>query len=67
MTTAIDIHRHLAGQVRCRDCEFREEATGDPQSPTVQAIIAHGAMHAVAEGHHVHEHIEDDRDIEPHN
>jgi hypothetical protein len=63
--TAIQIHRHLTGQVTCHDCGFHEESTADPQSPTIQSIVAHGAMHVVAQGHHVHEHIEDDREVTP--
>jgi hypothetical protein len=63
--TAIQIHRHIIGQVICRDCEFNEQSTADPRSPDIPQILSDGAMHAMSENHKVHGHIEDDRDIEP--
>jgi hypothetical protein len=62
---SIQIHRTLTGEVTCSAGDFHEESTADPTSPTLQHILADGAMHVVAEGagHIVHEHIVDDREV----
>jgi hypothetical protein len=61
-THPIIIRQTQTATVRCDEGDFTEDAHDSAEVP---AVLGHGAMHAMALGHQVHEHVSRDVTVIP--